>query len=201
LGVDFIVLSSSKGTTFQAVLDAIANGSLTATCLGLISDKEDRGCVQKARDANILVLIVEKKEGESREDYDKRLYDQINILRTQTRTPNLVIACIGWLHILSPAFVAQWENRIINVHPSLLPRHPGLHAHEEVLASGDTESGMTIHIIDEGVDTGPILLQKTCPVYPDDTVDTLKERVQDLEKEWYPKVLQNLADGTMILPS
>jgi phosphoribosylglycinamide formyltransferase-1 len=81
------------------------------------------------------------------------------------------------------------------VHPSLLPKYPGIHAHEEVLAAKEKESGMTIHLIDEGVDTGKILMQKTCPVLPEDTVDSLKNRVQDLEKEWYPKVLQMIEEG------
>ncbi len=108
-----------------------------------------------------------------------------------------------WL--LSPWFVGQWHGRIINVHPSLLPKHPGRHPHEEVIAARETESGMTIHWVDEGIDTGPIIVQKKCSVFSCDTVETLKTRVQALEKEWYPKVLQMLAkqateetDGTEV---
>ena len=193
--MNFVVLSSSRGTTFQAVLDAMKDGSLTATCLGLISDREDRGCVEKARSAGLPVKIVEKEKGKERDTYEKRLQEAISGLGDVD-----VIAAIGWMFILSPWFMKQWRNRILNVHPSLLPKHPGAHAIEETLEAGDTETGMTLHLIDEGVDTGPIILQKECPVQPGDTADSLKERVQELEKEWYPRVLQMIETGELTLP-
>lgn len=203
--MDFIVLSSSRGTTFQAIIDRIKDGSLTATCHGLVSDREDRGCVQKARAAGMPVAIVTRTKGESREDYDKRLHVAILEMHPQQKTSKPVnqltcIAAIGWMYILSPWFIAQWKHRILNVHPSLLPKFPGAHAHEDVLAAGEQESGMTIHLMDEGVDTGPILVQKTCPVLPGDTPETLKARVQELEKEWYPRVLAMIETGEMKLP-
>lgn len=183
----------------QAVLDAIKNGTLTARCLGLISDREDRGCVAKARAANIPVTIVEKKPEEGRESYDKRLHEALlkmgQPINQSTNQP--VIAALGWMFIFSPWFVSQWKNRIVNVHPSLLPKHPGAHAIRDTLAAGDTQTGMSIHLIDEGVDTGPVLLQKTCRVLPGDTEDTLKERIQALEKEWYPKALEMIQRGEL----
>ncbi len=186
-----IVLSSSRGTTLQAVLDAIANGALQAECLGLITDKPDRGCIEKARVAGIPIAIVQREKNEDREKYDQRIDRAMRVLIPDGTSSQEVIVCaLGWMYILSSWFVRTWQNRIINVHPSLLPKHPGAHAHEEVLKAGDRESGMTIHLIDEGVDTGRILLQKTCPVEPDDSVETLKVRVQELEKQWYPIVLQ-----------
>ncbi len=194
----FVVLSSSRGTTFQAVLDAIADRSLTMQCSGLITDRADRGCMEKARRANIPVVIIHKNPDESREEYDQKLSAAIEELtnkRTNEQTSKPVLACMGWMWILSPWFIKKWKNKILNVHPSLLPKYPGIHAHEEVLAAKEKESGMTIHLIDEGVDTGKILMQKTCPVLPEDTVDSLKNRVQDLEKEWYPKVLQMIEEG------
>ncbi|MBU0458954.1 phosphoribosylglycinamide formyltransferase, partial [Patescibacteria group bacterium] len=97
-------------------------------------------------------------------------------------------------------FVQKWEGKIINVHPALLPKYPGAHGIEEAMEAGEKETGMTIHIIYEGVDTGPILVQKSCSILPDDTVDTLKERVQALEKEWYPKTLQMVETGEIVLP-
>lgn len=200
--MDFIVLSSSRGTTFQAVVDRIADGSLAARCLGLIADSEDRGCVEKARAAGIPVKVVEKGKGEGREEYDKRLHAAVNAFLAGNRQP--VIAAIGWMRILSPWFIGQWRNAVINVHPALLPKHGGKRmygdlVHEAALASGDKESGITIHLMDEGVDTGKILLQKKCPVLPGDTVETLKARVQELEKEWYPRALQMIASGEMNL--
>lgn len=211
--MDFVVLSSSRGTTFQAVLEAIAGGSLTARCLGLVTDREDRGCVEKAKAAGIPVKVIEKKESESREDYDRRLHDMITSLIPSPPTPlpsrrerGALIAALGWMFIFSPWFIAHWKDRIINVHPALLPKFGGAgmygdKVHEAVLASGDTESGITIHLMDDGVDTGRILLQKTCPVLrPEDTVASLKARVQGLEREWYPKVLQMIERGEMKLP-
>jgi len=102
--------------------------------------------------------------------------------------------------ILTPWFVHVWKGRIINVHPALLPKFPGAHGIEDAMAAGETETGMTIHIIDEGVDTGPILVQKSCSISRDDTIDSLKERIQELEKEWYPKVLQMVEEGEIAVP-
>jgi formyltetrahydrofolate-dependent phosphoribosylglycinamide formyltransferase len=196
----FVVLSSSKGTVFQATIDRMHDGSLTAECLGLVCDHEGRGCVMKAKAAGIPVKIVPMNKDESREDYDKRLHQAILELVSPTQTPTLLLACMGWMWILSPWFVHQWSNKILNVHPALLPKHPGAHAHDLVLKAKDQESGMTIHLIDEGVDTGKILIQKRCPVFPNDTVDTLKARVQKLEMEWFPKTLEMIERGKIMLP-
>lgn len=206
----FVVLCSSKGTVFQSVIESMERGELSATCAGLIADKETRGCVKKARDANIPVVIVERQENEAREAYDQRLSEAIDkllkshALELKTQTSNLkpqhsLVACMGWMWMLSPWFVGRHRHRILNVHPALLPRHPGAHAHALVLQAKDTESGMTIHLIDEGMDTGAILLQKRCPVLEDDTEETLKARVQKLECEWYPKVLEMIERGEMKL--
>jgi phosphoribosylglycinamide formyltransferase-1 len=212
--MQFVVLSSSRGTTFQAVLDRMKDGTLTAACLGLVSDRDDRGCVEKAKAAGLPVTIVEKKEGEDREAYDKRLDQAIRSLldaresigKRQTASGKpLVIAALGWMRILSPWFIRQWKNRVMNVHPALLPKHGGAgmygeRVHQAVLDAGDRESGITIHLMDDGVDTGPMLLQKTCPVSEGDTVETLKAKVQALEKEWYPRVLEMIQRGEMKLP-
>jgi len=204
--MQFVVLSSSRGTTFQAVLDRIADGSLQAACKGLVTDSPDRLCIQKAKAANVPVSIVGKQKGESREAYDRRLHESILELFGRDRDEPKVIAALGWMFIFSPWFIQQWRNRIINIHPALLPYYGGrgmygAHVHEAVLAAGDSESGISIHLMDEGVDTGPILEQKTCSVLPDDTPETLQGRVQALEKEWYPRVLQKIHTGELILPS
>ncbi|MSR87421.1 phosphoribosylglycinamide formyltransferase [Candidatus Peribacteria bacterium] len=207
--MQFVVLSSSRGTTFQAVLDRIADGSLTASCLGLVSDRADRGCVEKAKAAKLTVTVVERREGESRDEYDKRVHDAIIALKPSpgaSRHPlplrqereqggSLFIAALGWMSIFTPWFITQWHNKIINVHPALLPKFGGAgmygdKVHQAVLDAKEKQSGITIHLMDEGVDTGKILLQKTCSVNSEDTVESLKARVQNLEKEWYPKVLE-----------
>ncbi len=193
--MNFIVLSSSRGTTFQAVIDRIADGSLTARCLALVTDRPDRGCADKAKAAGIPVVVAERSKGEEREAYDRRLDAAIRALGTVD-----VIAAIGWMWVLTPWFVHSWRGRILNVHPALLPKYPGAHGIEDAMAAGERETGMTIHIIDEGVDTGPILVQKKCSILPGDTHDAVKERIQVLEKEWYPKVLQMIERGEIQLP-
>ncbi len=194
--MDFIVLSSSKGTVFKAVLERIEDGSLHAKCLGLVSDRADRGCVRIAEKFGVSVKIVERAKDEDREVYDNRLHAAIESL-SPNPIPKPLVACMGWMFIFSPWFVREWNNRILNVHPSLLPKHPGSNAHDLVLAAGEKESGMTIHLIDEGVDTGKILVQKKCSVFPSDTKEQLKERVQALECEWYPRVLEEIHLGQM----
>lgn len=222
-GMNFVVLSSSRGTTFQAVIDAMENGSLQARCLGLIADREDRGCVSKARAAGLPVKILErlvfaqpsskglrpagkamagKQKGQERQEYDRRVDEAIAALMRKAderrqMAENPILACIGWMFLFSPWFVSQWKNRILNVHPSLLPKYPGAHAVDDALHTGDSETGMTIHWIDEDLDTGKILVQKKCSIEKGDTVDTLKARIQTLEKEWYPKVLQDLETGKL----
>lgn len=199
--MNFVVLSSSRGTTFQAVLDAQKRGELTARCLGLITDVPERQCIEKAKAADLPFRIVPRAGGETREAFDRRIHDAILALGADEQT---VIAALGWMFIFSPWFIATWKNRIINVHPALLPKHGGKgmyghHVHESVLAAGEKESGVSIHLMDEGVDTGRILLQKTCPVLPGDTPESLQKRVQELEKEWYPKVLQMVETGAISL--
>ncbi len=196
----FVVLSSSRGTTFQAVLDRIGDGSLTAKCLGLVTDRDDRGAGAKARGAGLPVIVVPRSKDESRDDYDTHIDRAIRSLLPEPSDTHALIAALGWMYILGGPFVARWKNRIINVHPSLLPKLPGVHAIEDALDMHAEETGMTIHLIDEGIDTGPILLQKKCPISPDDTAESLKERIQSLEKEWYPKVLQMIESENMILP-
>lgn len=203
--MDFIVLSSSRGTTFQAVLDAMARGELQSKCLGLVTDKSDRECIAKAEKAGVPVWIVEWSPKETHEAYDRRVEQVLeDVLQDRDRS-GVLLAALGWMHIVSPWFISCWKNRIINVHPALLPKFGGEgmygnKVHAAVLASGDTESGITIHLMDEGVDTGPVLLQKTCPVVPGDTVDSLRERVQALEREWYPRMLQMIRMGELVLP-
>lgn len=175
-------------------MERIRDGSLRSRCIGLIADREDRGCVGVAREFDLPVTIVLRYPEEDRESYDRRLYAATleccrlaGVSHTQ-----IFIALMGWMRILSAWFVRQFPRRILNVHPSLLPLFPGARVHEAVLASGATESGMTIHFVDEGLDSGEIIEQKKCSVFSSDTVDTLKARVQELECEWYPKTLQRV---------
>ena len=206
-GVDFVVLSSSRGTTFQAVIEALQSGVLTARCLGLLTDSPDRLCLQKATAAKLPSAIVEKKPDEDRAAFDRRVDATLRTLIEQSGGDpgKTILAAMGWMWIMTPWLITRWQGRIINVHPALLPKYGGKgmygdHVHKAVLAAGDAVSGITLHLMNEGVDTGEILLQKTCPVLPGETVASLKQKVQALEKEWYPKTLQMIETGECWLP-
>jgi phosphoribosylglycinamide formyltransferase-1 len=186
-----IALSSSRGTTFQAILDAKSRGEIRSEIIGLITDRADRGCREKAEAARIPVTIVAFDKNETREAFALRVEEAVRTL-AGTTTDDVVLAAVGWMWIFPPDFTSRWK--VINVHPALLPKHggPGMyghHVHDAVLAAHEKESGVTIHLMDGGVDSGKILLQKSCPVRPYDTAATLQARVQDLEQQWYPAVL------------
>lgn len=206
--MNFVVLSSSRGTTFQAVLNAVSDGNLTMKCCGLITDSPDKLCIEKAKAAGVAFKVVEKNKNEQREDFDKRVHQAILDLLKETGSPQseTVLAEMGWMWIHTPWFIGQWKNRIINVHPSLLPKYGGKgmygdRVHKAVLENNEKETGISIHIMDEGVDTGTILVQKNCSINEGDTVEDVRNKAQSLEKEWYPKTLQMIETRELQLPS
>ncbi len=181
-----IILGSTRGTDMQAIIDAIQTGILNARIEVVISNKADAHILERAKNHNIPALFLDPK-GMSREEYDVQLST-----RLEQYTPDLIIL-IGYMKILSPVFVRQWKGRIWNVHPSLLPKFAGgmdLNVHQAVIDAGETETGCTIHEVDEGVDSGKIILQKSCPVEPTDTADTLKAKVQKLEGEAFVEAIR-----------
>lgn len=193
--MNICVLASTKGTVLQAIIDELKAGNMPGIELEFVLvDREDCGAADKARKEGIpLVFLnpVQNGQKRSREDYDRELA----LICEQNNVDLVVLA--GWMRILSPEFVRKYPKKIINIHPSLLPKYPGmdLNVHQAVLEHGETETGMTIHYVDEGVDTGEIILQKTVAVDPGETAESLKEKVQALEKAWYPKVILQLASA------
>lgn len=180
-------LSSSGGTNLQSFLDAKSRGELEdiEICC-LITDKAMCGSAQKAREAKIKVYYYDTSIL-SKEAFQQSILDTLDYFAVD------LVVLGGFMRILSPPIIEKYREKILNIHPSLLPKHDGIYGdavHQSVLDAGDQESGMTIHLVDEGVDTGKIVFQKSVPVSPDDTLDTLKAKVQELEKEWYPKVVR-----------
>lgn len=199
--MNFIVLSTSRGTTFQSVIEAMNDQSLTAEFIGLVTDTDERKCLEKARAAGLPNITVDS-DPDNREEFDKALDQAIEDIGANDDT---IIAEMGWMWIHTPWFIKKWKNKLVNVHPSLLPEYGGKgmyghHVHDAVLAAGEEESGVTFHIIDEGVDTGEILLQKKCAVLPSDDAEELQDRVQLLEKQWYPALLEMIHTGEISLP-
>ncbi len=187
------VLASTRGTNFQSLLDAQKSGVIkdNVQICCLVTDKADCGAVEKAKNAGIPVHTIGPTD-KTREEFDQKVMEALDEYK-----PDLLVLG-GYMRIIGKEMVGQYRDRIINIHPSLLPKYGGgmnLDVHKAVIKAGESETGMTIHLIDEGVDTGHIVLQKSCPVDPSDTPETLKDKVQALEKEWYPKVIQMFADG------
>lgn len=186
------VLASTRGTDLQAIFDAIQNDTLTGVEVAVvISNLADCGALEKARTARVPAVFIDPK-GKKRETYDRALAAILDEHKVD------LVVLIGYMRILSPWFVRHFPKRIINVHPALLPAFGGkgffgANVHEAVLKSGATETGCTIHYVDEGCDTGEVILQKKIIIMPTDTPEILKEKVQALEKEWYPKVIASLA--------
>jgi len=191
--MNLAVFASTNGTDLQAIIDEMKSGTMPGVDLKFVLvDVENCGAAEKARKAGIPVVFLNPKNVEGgkidRETYDRQLAAVCHSHEIE------LIALVGWMRILSPWFVHEFPKKIINIHPSLLPKYPGmdLNVHQAVLDHGEKESGMTIHYVDEGTDTGEIILQKTVPIEEGETVESLKRKVQELEMAWYPKVILSL---------
>jgi formyltetrahydrofolate-dependent phosphoribosylglycinamide formyltransferase len=186
------ILSSTNGTNLQSFIDARDRGELeNIEICCLITDKSMCGAAEKARAAKIKVYFIDPKPI-SRETYDLSVADTLAYFDID------LVVLGGYMKILGPAVLDKYKGRILNVHPSLLPKFAGgmnLDVHQAVLDAGEKETGMTIHQVTEVVDGGEIILQKKVAVEADDTATSLKEKVQALEKEWYPKVVKAIAEG------
>ena len=180
------VLGSPNGADLQAILDAVSAGELDADVAVVISNRTDAYILERAEINNVSAFFISHK-GKKREEFD----GEITAVLKEHRVD--LVLLIGFMRILSPEFCRVWQDRILNVHPSLLPKYAGgmdINVHEEVLKNKDTETGCTIHFVNEEVDTGPILIQKKCNVDPDDTVDSLKTKVQTLEGEAFIEAIK-----------
>ena len=165
----------------------------------VISNKPNTKGIERAKLKKIQTSIIElpKEAGKdnSREHHEKLI--QLELEKYDIE----VVVLSGYMRVLSPKFVKQWMGRLLNIHPSLLPHFPGAHAHEEVLASGVKESGCTVHFVDLGVDTGPIIAQEKVAVYSEDSLEELQNRVKEKEHTIYPKVLDALSEGRIEINS
>lgn len=186
------VLASTKGTDLQAIIDEMKEGKMPGIKLSVvISNKKDCYALERAKSQGYKTFFVNPKD-KTREDFDMEMAKILEENKVD------LVVLIGYMRILSSEFVKKFRNRVINVHPALIPKYCGksffdANVHEAVLKAKEKETGMTIHYIDEEVDHGPIIIQEKCEVLPNDTPETLKARVQSLEKKWYPEVIRRLA--------
>jgi len=188
------VLASTNGTDLQAIIDEMKSGKMPGIELAVVvSNKQTSYALERAATQGYKTAFVDPK-GKSRVEYDMEV---ANILKENQAD---LICLIGYMRILSPEFVREFPHKIINVHPALMPKFSGegffgANVHEEVLKAGETESGCTIHFVDEGVDTGDIIVQEKVSIEPNETVESLKNKVQTLEKRLYPEVIRMFASG------
>lgn len=194
---NIVVLASGNGTDLGAIISAKRDGRLAnVRLLGVISNRS-AGALEKARSFGCPAVYLPSK-GKTAGEYDGELMGKIHELENSSNAKVDLICLIGYMRILSPEFIRAFPQKIINVHPALLPNYGGKgmygdKVYEAVLNSGDKESGMTIHYVTEDIDAGEIILQKKCAIAQNETVASLKSKVQILEKEGYVLVLQNLS--------
>lgn len=188
------VFISGGGSNLQALIEACKTPGFPASISFVLSNKADAYGLERAKAAGISTEVLSHREFSCREDYDRALLDIL------ARYPVDLICLAGFMRILTPVLIKPWEGKIINTHPALLPRHGGEgmyghHVHEAVLASGDKESGPSIHFVTAEVDRGPVILQRRVPVLPHDTPDTLAARVLAEEHKAYPQAVRMIAEG------
>jgi len=177
------VLISGRGSNLKAIIDAIAAGRLDASIAIVISNRAGAPGLDHARHAGIATLVINHQPFKTREDYDRVLVKELT-------DRGVALVCLaGFMRLLSPVMVAAFPNRILNIHPSLLPKYPGLHPQQQALDAGAAVSGATVHFVNEALDAGPIVLQREVPVLPGDTADTLAERILHVEHTLYPDAI------------
>ncbi|MFU8780940.1 MAG: phosphoribosylglycinamide formyltransferase [Kiritimatiellia bacterium] len=183
------VLGSGRGTNCQSIIDAIAAGTLNATLVGVIADVDSAGILTRAERHSIPARHIPVSNSKTRLDGEP---EQTYIRQLQEWQTDYVVLA-GFMRIIKPAMLAAFPNRILNIHPSLLPAFPGIAAWKQALEYGVKVAGCTVHLVDEGTDTGPILIQRTVPVLENDTPETLHARIQQQEHIAYPEALKQLA--------
>lgn len=188
------VLLSGRGSNFKAIYSAIENGEIKNAEIALvISDKKDAKGLVFAVEKNLNAVFVDPKNFNDRLSYDLYLVD---ILKKNS----IDLVCLaGFMRIITPEFVDAFKNRIINIHPSLLPSFPGLHAQKQALEYGVKVTGCTVHFVDAKVDNGPIILQEAVPVKEGDTEDSLSERILKCEHKIYPEAVKLFIEGKIVI--
>jgi len=188
-----VVLLSGTGSNLQALIDSTRTGDSPVRIAAVISNRSDAYGLQRARDAGIDTRSLDHKAFDGREAFDSALIELIDAFK-----PQLVVLA-GFMRILSADFVRHYEGRLLNIHPSLLPKYKGMHTHQRALDAGDSEHGCSVHFVTEELDGGPLVVQAVVPVESDDSAQTLAQRVHTQEHRIYPLAVRWFAEGRLIL--
>ncbi|GLX81055.1 phosphoribosylglycinamide formyltransferase [Thalassotalea eurytherma] len=188
---NIVVLISGSGSNLQAIIDACKAQQIDATISGVISNKADAYGLTRAEEAGIANQVLSHKDYATRESYDLALIDAI-----EAYNPDLIVLA-GFMRILTPAFVDNFSGKLLNIHPSLLPKYQGLHTHQRAIDAGDEEHGVSVHFVTEELDGGPVILQAKVPIFPEDNADDLAMRVHEQEHRIYPLVVKWFCQGRL----
>jgi len=189
------ILISGRGSNMQAILDAVRQGELEAQVGIVLSNVATAAGLSRAKEAGVPTTVIDHKSFSSREEFDRAIVDELKKREVD------VVCLAGFMRLLSSLFVRAFPGRILNIHPSLLPAFPGLNAQRQALEHGVKVSGCTVHIVDEELDHGPIVLQTAVPVREDDTKETLSSRILEEEHRAYPRAVRLLLDRRSPSPS
>ena len=187
------VLASGRGSNLQAIIDAIEAKALDATIVLVVSNKRDAIALERANRHGIRGLFLDPKSVAGEPDF-RRAYDE-KILEVLKKHEVQLVLLAGYMKIVTAVLIDAYQWRMMNIHPSLLPSFPGLHAHQQALDAGVKGSGCTVHFVTEGVDQGPIIVQTAVPVNENDSVDALSARILEQEHRLYPRAIQLFAEG------
>jgi phosphoribosylglycinamide formyltransferase-1 len=183
-----VVLISGSGTNLQAIIDACSCENYPGEVVGVLSNKADAYGLIRAENAGIASSVLSHKEFDNRESYDLALIDAIDSYQ-----PDIVVLA-GFMRILTPAFVQHYLGRLVNIHPSLLPKYQGLNTHQRAIDAGDDIHGVSVHFVTEELDGGPVILQAKVPIFDTDTAEELAARVHEQEHRIYPLVVKWLCE-------
>ncbi len=186
-----VVLVSGSGSNLQAIIDAIKNQQLDAEIKAVISNREDAGGLQRAASAGIKTFFIDHSQYPSREAFDRAMMQIIDPLK-----PDLVILA-GFMRILSSAFIEHYQHRLLNIHPSLLPKYKGLNTHQQAIDNHDPVHGASVHYVTDELDSGPLVIQAEVPVMTDDTAQSLAARVLHEEHKIYPLAIKLHCEGRL----
>ena len=185
--MNFAVLASGRGTNLQAIINAVKNRKIKAYLKLVVSDKKDAYALTRTRKAGIKNIFIDPAPFENREDFDRE------ILKSMKNEKIDFVVLAGFMRILSPYFVRTFKNKILNIHPALLPAFKGAHAIRDALESGAQVTGVTVHFVDEKVDHGRIILQESVAIKPADTLKVLEKKIHAVEHRLYPMVIDLFA--------
>ena len=191
--MNLAVLISGGGSNLQAFIDAIERGELNANLSLVLSNRADAYGLRRARQANIDTLCIDHRACDSRENFDRAMLDALRAY------PLDLVLLAGFMRILSPLFVRAYQGRLMNIHPSLLPKYPGLHTHQRALEAADREAGASVHFVTEELDGGPVIVQARTPILETDNADTLAARVLEQEHRIYPLAVRWFCEGRLRL--